>query len=86
MKLRRNIYLIIGSLLVLINVLSDIAAISQNDTLTGDASFNIGYLIGSHLFLFVGLVFLWFAHKENKKIKTKNESVIKESIDTIGRH
>ena len=84
MKTRRNLYIIIGSFLVLINLLSDLAAIGQGDTLSKDLSFNIGYVIGAHFMLIFGILFLWLAYRLHKKIKAKNLAVLERTINSIG--
>ena len=84
MKTRRNLYIIIGSFLVLVNLLSDLAALGQGDNLSNEMSFNIGYVIGAHFMLIFGILFLWLAYRLHKKIKAKNLASLETTIESIG--
>lgn len=86
LKVRRNVYFIIGSVLAILNLLVDLTdsrfilgEITKND------SFNIGYLIGSHFLLFVGIVFLRFGYKAHKRIKNLDSFELNNSIEEIGK-
>jgi hypothetical protein len=85
MKTRRTVYLIIGSLLLVLNLLVDLVELSQNKMLPGDTAYNIGYIIGSHIFAITGLIFLRLAYKAHKKIRAQEEDHL-EDIDNIGKN
>lgn len=84
--IRRNIYIIIGSFLVLLNVLVDILDFEKlaSKVLEFD-SFNFGYLIGSHFLLLFGLVFLRLAYKTQARIKKKKAEELEKAINEIGQ-
>ena len=81
MKTRRNIYIIIGSILILLNLLMDIAEYKEY---TREIFFNIGYLLGSHFLLIIGVVLLILANRVQKKINTIKQYEWDESIKNIG--
>lgn len=68
MRLRRNIYLVIGIVLIALNLLSDLLGSKEIISESGDTSFSLGYMIGSHIMLIVGLILTGFAYKIQKKI------------------
>ena len=81
MKSRRIMYLAIGCILIILNLIIDILSLDEyrsNDTLYG-----IGYFIGSHILMIIGIVFIRFAYKINRKIKAKDEGM-DEEIERIG--
>ena len=82
MKTRKNIYLTVGIILILINILVDIVEFNSFKSLSEDNAYNIGYFIGSHFFLFAGLALLRMAYKVQKKINNKQT---REMIDNIGK-
>lgn len=82
MKTRKNIYLTIGILLIILNLLLDIAEFKRFKSLSENSAYTIGYFIGSHLFLFMGVLLLRWAYKLQKKIEKKQA---REMIDSIGK-
>jgi hypothetical protein len=69
MKTRKIIYLILGVLLIVINVL--VTLISANELkkhFTSD-EFDIGYLLGSQVFLYIGVWLIFRAYKVQQKNK-----------------
>ena len=90
MKARRTIYIVIGSILILLNILLDIASFYEvinsgnPDPSENGGAFSVGYFIGGHIFLIIGLVLLRLAYKLNKKIKNENARELKEAIDELG--
>ena len=82
MKTRKNIYLTVGILLIVLNLLVDIAEFKRFKSLSEDSAYTIGYFIGSHLFLFSGVLLLRWAYKLQKKIENKQT---REMIDSIGK-
>ena len=85
MKIRRIIYIIIGILFILVNLLTDLLELSSGSSYGSDTAYNIGYFLGSHLLLFIGLIFLRQAYKLGKKIKqAKLNTELNTSIHEIG--
>ena len=56
MKTNRTFFIVLGSFLIVANLLTDVAEYKKFTT--GDASYNVGYFIGAHIMLFIGLVIL----------------------------
>ncbi len=81
MKLRKNIYLIIGIILIVLNLITDILNLSEYHP--NDAGYGIGYFIGSHIFLLVGIILLRMAYKINRKLKEQDNNLYDE-IEGIG--
>lgn len=87
MKTRRIIYVTIGSILVLINLLFDLMTWSEyNAAASTTQAYDIGYFLGSHILLIFGLVFLRLAYKLNKRIKKAPGDELEESINSIGKN
>ncbi|MEO6252846.1 MAG: hypothetical protein ABIO79_06055 [Ferruginibacter sp.] len=84
MKTRRTVYIIIGSLLLVLNLLVDLVELSENKWDPGDGAAGIGYIIGSHIFVITGLIFLRLAYTLHKKIRAKDEDH-SEEIENIGK-
>ena len=84
MKTRRTVYVIIGSLFLVLNLLVDLVELSERKPDAGNPSYDIGYIIGSHMFAIGGLVLLWLAYKLHKRIRAKEEDH-SEEIDNIGK-
>ncbi len=82
MKARRNVYLIIGSVLIILNLLLDITSLSEYKS--QDSSYSIGYFIGSHFFMITGLVLYRMAYKINRRLKSNNPDSLEEDIKKIG--
>ena len=84
MKTRRIIYFSLGILLILLNILVDI--VNPDGPNRNDDSYNIGYFLGSHVIMIIGLILLGFAYKLHKKIKRTNENNdLKDSIERLGK-
>ena len=81
MKVKKYVYLIVGALFILLNLLTDILSLSEYNS--NDAFYNIGYFLGSHILFLVGIIFLRMAYKINKKLKSKENS-LEEEIEKIG--
>ncbi len=82
-KARRNIYLTIGTFLVVLNLLVDIIELPQ---LLADIEKNgFGYLLGYHILMIFGFVLLRMGYKLNKKIKHTESFDIEKSIESIGK-
>ena len=85
MKTRRNIYFIIGSILILLNLLVDITDLQDLKSHLDGSAENIGYLIGSHFILIIGLLLLRLGFKAHKRIKSLKDRELEESINEIGK-
>lgn len=76
MKIRSKIYLIIGCILIILSLIVDI--IDWNNLIKevkGDGG--VGYLIGYHIFLIIGVLLI------NKSIKNKKRMKLQETITNI---
>ena len=82
MKTRRNIYLIIGGVLIVLNLLVDI--VNFNEDKSKDISYSIGYFIGSHILLLTGIILLRMAYTIHKKIINRHNKLDNE-IENIGK-
>jgi len=86
MKIRRIIYIILGALLILLNILVDIVNPDKSPMAEDENAYNIGYFIGSHFMILLGLFFLYLAFKLHKKIKARPDNELEKSIDDIGKN
>ena len=82
MKTRRNIYYIIGVFLIILNLLTDLKSLSENNS--KDTGYSIGYFIGSHILLLIGIVLCRMAYKINLRLKSSNSDSLENEIDKIG--
>jgi hypothetical protein len=85
MKTRRNIYYSIGSFLILLNLLVDIVNLPEYFAETETYGFSIGYIIGYHILIILGIVLLLLGSKLNKKIKFSENFDVAKSIENIGK-
>lgn len=83
MKTKRNLFLVIGILLVLLNLLLDL--VSLNEYTSVNKSYSIGYFLGGHILLFIGLFLLRKAYKINNRLKLAKINSIEQDIEQIGR-
>lgn len=86
MKTRKAIYIVSGSLLILLNVLVDIVNPDKSPVAENDQAYSIGYFIGSHFLIVFGLLFLFLAFRVNKKIKNRPADELENDINKIGRN
>ncbi len=84
MKTRRNIYYGIGVFLILLNLLVDLVNLPEFFVETEAYSFNVGYLIGAHFLMVLGIVLLRIGYNLNNKIKLKESFDVEKSIEGIG--
>lgn len=84
MKVRIYIYIVIGSFLIIVNILVDIIQFFEINEYSVESSYNAGYFIGSHILLLFGLLFLRTAYKVNRKIKSEDDLALEKSIHNIG--
>ena len=86
MKIRRVVYIILGSLLILFNILVDIVNPDKSRITAGDGAYSIGYFVGSHILIIVGLLFLIMAFRVHKKIKATPDNELEKNINDIGKN
>jgi NADH:ubiquinone oxidoreductase subunit 6 (subunit J) len=80
MKIRKNIYFIIGCILISFSIIADIIDWKNLiDEVKGNGG--VGYLIGYHIFFIIGILLISSSFKISKKIKQQEEI---EKIDSIG--
>ncbi len=84
MKRRRKVYILFGAILIFLNLIVDLAEIAERRYLQNDASYTVGYFIGSHILAIFGLLLLRNASKLKRKIKFYNDAEMVKSIGTIG--
>lgn len=86
MKQRRNVYFIVGTLLVLLNLLVDIA--NPNVLPEGeDAAYSVGYLVGGHFMLIIGVILLIRAYRLHRKIKkAEDNNALDADVRNIGNN
>ncbi len=85
-KTRRNIYFLVGALLIFFNLLVDLLDVSDlSSRIIENDSLNIGYLIGSQFLLLTGIILLRFGLKIHKKLEEQNNLEIEKSIEEIGK-
>ena len=82
MKAKTIIFLSIGILLVLLNVLTDITVVREHSE---DVAYNIGTFVGSHLIGFVGIVLLVIAIRQIKKENKRKQMISDNEIENIGK-
>lgn len=81
MKIRKNIYLTIGIVLISLNLLVDITDFNHIKSQVQDDKTGFGYLIGSQFFLIIGLVLVRMAYKLKLRIERKE---LRDMINKIG--
>lgn len=86
MKIRRVVYIILGSILILLNILIDIVNPDESPFTEGDGAYNIGYFIGSHILIVVGVLFLFLAFRVHKRIKSRPDTELEKNINEIGKN
>jgi hypothetical protein len=84
LRTRKNIYIIIGSILIVINLLVDLLEIIEHNPVSADQAYSIGYFIGSNILVIFGLIFLRLAYRLHKKIKKIERNELEKSINSIG--
>jgi Na+/melibiose symporter-like transporter len=84
MKQRKTIYTVIAVVLIVINLLVDLQNLSKNKFETRNISYSVGYFIGGHFFLIIGIVLLVLAYKLKQRIKAKENQELEETIKNIG--
>lgn len=79
MRIAKNIFLILGILFILFNLLGYVAGHKPFDR-SLDTNGQIGYFIGSNIFFIIGLIFLLISNRYKKKIKNKKDKELVESL------
>ena len=86
MKTRRKLYFLVGVLLIIANLLLDIIQFFDDKEFAERMFSNIGYFIGSNIFLIFGLILIRMGYKHQKKIRQHMENLeTKRKIDSIGK-
>ena len=79
MKTRKTIYLTIGILFIALDVLSTIVSAREIFAQLANDAYGIGYFLGSQLFLFVGIFFIYRARKVQQNIERRETEAMIES-------
>ncbi|QEC40365.1 hypothetical protein [Pseudobacter ginsenosidimutans] len=80
MKIRKYVYLVMGILLVLVNLMITIPRVSEIKSQLTDPARGIGYLIGTHFLLIIGVFLLYGAYRVQKKIKRKEQQSLENAF------
>ncbi|WP_127126532.1 hypothetical protein [Pseudoflavitalea rhizosphaerae] len=80
MKICRNIYLILGILLITLNCITTLSRLNEIKSQLTDIARGTGYLIGSHFLLIIGLFLLFGAYRVQKKIKRKEQQALENAF------
>jgi hypothetical protein len=80
MRIARNIFIILGVLLIILNLLGYLAGAKPFPEDTTQNVNIIAYFIGANMLIICGCVFLLFANKLNKRIKRKKEKALVDSL------
>jgi hypothetical protein len=85
-RLKSNIYFIIGTILIVINLLVDIADFRHLSAKAFENnSINAGYIIGSQFLLLFGFLFIRIGSRKNKRLQELKKNEIEQSIEEIGK-
>ena len=85
MKTRQIIYIVIGSICILLNLLVDVVQLRDiKNNITSDA-YGIGYLFGQHILLLIGIILFISAYKLKKKIRNQKSDQLEKEINDIGK-
>jgi hypothetical protein len=87
MKTRRIIYLVLGCILVLFNLVACVnyffnpaAEITVPPEHKGDIPYVIGHFIGLNLFLIIGVILLYASYRIGRKLARKKKQEIIDSF------
>ena len=85
MKTRQIIYIVVGSICILLNLLVDVVQLRDiKNNITSDA-YGIGYLFGQHILLLIGIILFISAYKLKKKIRNQKSDQLEKEINDIGK-
>ena len=71
----------IAIVLILLNILVDIT----NPPIYNEGAYNVGFFIGSHIFVIAGLLLLIIPILQYRKSNKIERSMVDESIENIGK-
>ena len=63
----------------------DIANPDKSQEVKNSDSYNVGYFIGSHFLIIIGLILFSFAYSVHKKIKNRQGNEVERDINEIGK-
>jgi hypothetical protein len=81
-RLNSNIYFIIGTILIVINI-ADFRHLSAKAF--ENNSINAGYIIGSQFLLLFGFLLIRIGSRKNKRLQELKKNEIEQSIEEIGK-
>ena len=85
MKTRQIIYIVVGSICILLNLQVDVVQLRDiKNNITSDA-YGIGYLFGQHILLLIGIILFISAYKLKKKIRNQKSDQLEKEINDIGK-
>jgi len=79
---RRIIYKIAGIVFIVLDILASLVTLRDIKSHFSSDAYDVGYLFGSQVFLYIGLIFLFGASRLKKKIRQRE---LENSIDQIGK-
>lgn len=83
MKIRKIIYLVLGVLLIVINCMVTLTSFKELKTHFTSAEDDIGYLIGSQIFLYIGVWLIYRSYKVQQKINAKSRQALIDAFDEV---
>ena len=88
MKIRRIIFIVLGCLFAVFNLLVDVAIAIKPPAdfdipaqYKGDTAYAIGHYLGANLLFIIGAIFFYLAYRTSQKIKRKKEQELLDSFD-----
>ncbi|WP_129132633.1 hypothetical protein [Lacibacter luteus] len=85
---RRTIYLVTASFLICLNLLLDLISLIEGEfkrNYNQDAmSKNVGYFLGSHIFILFGLLLVYRVTKITRRIKSLQQLQLNDIVDAVG--
>ncbi|RYD79070.1 MAG: hypothetical protein EOP53_10190 [Sphingobacteriales bacterium] len=84
MQTRKTTYLILAIVFIVLNIFTTLAEFRELSSHVSSSGYDIGYIIGSQLFLYVGVLFLWLWYRLKKRMSTSQQQSLENSIDSIG--
>lgn len=83
MKIRRNIYLVTGIILIVLNSLVTYSMYQNFELALNDKTNSVFYMIGNQAFTIIGLFLLLGAYRVQRKINRKKRQALENSfVDT----
>lgn len=85
---RRTIYIVTASFLIGLNLLLDFISIIEGEFERNykhdQISKNVGYFLGSHIFILFGLLLIYRVAKIGKRIAWLRQEQLNDIVDTVG--